>query len=177
MREEILLLWRMPWKHKGLLILVIALCTYIGLIAFDTKWLALKYALFLLAILAASLYDLQTRTIPDWIHVAIIIIGLIDFNLTRSIAGLLLSPLPFLIMAVMQSGSVGGGDIKLIGASGFILGVGLTTMAAMISIGIVACFYTLYYLSYKKAKCTTFPFAPFFQVGCMIVIVCGGIYG
>lgn len=105
----------------------------------------------------------------------LIIVGLINFDVSKSVVGLLISPLPFLVMALINSGSIGGGDIKLIGATGFVLGYGSTTTASMICIVVAVCFYSLYYLSCKKVKCRAFPFAPFFQMGCMVVMIIGGI--
>jgi len=130
----------------------------------------LKYLLLFILLLCASYFDLKSRVIPDWIHIVLIVIGLIDFNATKSFTGLMISPLPFLIMALINAGSIGGGDIKLIGSSGFVLGYGRTTTASMIGIIVAVFFCCLYYLGYKKVGNKRFPFAPFFQVGCMIVV-------
>ena len=175
MSEEWKLVKKMPWKYKVALIIMgvisILLCFY----RFKTMLNAVKYLLFFTLLLCASYVDLKTRMIPDWVHILLIIIGLINFNVTKSVLGLLISSLPFLIMAVINTGSIGGGDIKLIGSSGFVLGYGNTITASMISIVVVICFYILYYLSYKKVMSKAFPFAPFFQVGCIMTMIFRGV--
>jgi leader peptidase (prepilin peptidase)/N-methyltransferase len=163
-----------PWKHRVVLIVMGAISILLYLCGFTNLITGLKYLIFFALLLFASYFDLKCRMIPDWIHVLLIIIGLINFDVTKSVLGFLISPLPFLIMALVSTGSIGGGDIKLIGSSGFVLGYGSTIVASMIGIIVAVCFYSLYYLGYKKVKSMAFPFAPFFQLGCMIAMFFGG---
>lgn len=175
MSESWKMLKTMPWKHKVFLIVMGVVSTLLCFYKFTTIIITLKYLLFFTFLLCASYFDLKSRIIPDWIHMALIIIGLINFDGTKSVLGLLISPLPLLIMAVINTGSIGGGDIKLIGSSGFVMGCGKIMTASMISIVIAVCFYMLYYLSYKRVKNKAFPFAPFFQVGCIMTMIFGGV--
>lgn len=175
MKDVKVLLKTMPWKHKVAILFISILSVIVCIFTFGPIAITFKYVLFLITLLVASYFDVQSRMIPDWIHIILIIIGLMNFDVTKSVIGLLISPLPFLIMALINTGSIGGGDIKLIGASGFVLGYGNTTTASIISIVVAVCFYSMYYLSYQKVKSRAFPFAPFFQVGCMIVIVFGDV--
>lgn len=84
---------------------------------------ALRYILFCWVLIAAGAYDAATREIPDGIHVAVFFVGLIGLHPLPALAGLLIVPLPFLIAALMTDGKIGGGDVKLMAASGFVLGV------------------------------------------------------
>ena len=173
MKEDLILFKTMPWKHRCMLLSLSTLCFVLCWFAFDSLVLFVKGFLFSIILLGASYFDIRTRTLPNWIHVLILLVGLIDFNFTKSVSGIVLAPLPFLIMALIEEGSIGGGDIKLIGSSGFVLAYKNTVATSIIATIVAICFYILYYLSYNKVKSMAFPFAPFFQVGYMIVIIFG----
>lgn len=177
MKEELKLLKRMPWKHSLIILLISIVNAVVSLVAFESMVLVIKSFLFSEILLIASYYDIRTRIIPDWIHVLIILVGLIEFDPFKSFVGLVVAPLPFLIMALAKEGSIGGGDVKLIGAMGFVLGSRSTIVASIIGSIVVVCFYSRYYLSYKKVKSMAFPFVPFFQVGCMIAMFYGVLNG
>ncbi|SKC77708.1 prepilin peptidase [Maledivibacter halophilus] len=83
----------------------------------------IKNILFIVVLIYASYCDIKTRIIPDKVHVMIILLGLIQVNIVTSILGLLLVPLPFLVVALIKNGTLGGGDIKLVGACSFYLGL------------------------------------------------------
>jgi len=122
-------------------------------------------------LLIASYYDYRYRMIPDCLHILLLVIGLIDFNYSKAISGLIFSPLPFLIMALVQTGSIGGGDIKLIGATGFVLGYSFTFFSALIGLLMVVIVSVLSF-SFRKSKCKQlFPFAPYYQLGYTSLIV------
>lgn len=165
MNDVKVLLKTMPWKHKGIIICLSVLSFILCWIAFDSVVLLVKGFLFSLILLVASYYDIRTRIIPDWIHILILIVGFIDFNLIRSITGLLLAPLPFLIMALIQEGSIGGGDVKLIGVSGFVLGVGDGLLMGIIGIIFAIIITLLYYFKCKSKSKLVFPFAPYLYLG------------
>lgn len=123
----------------------------------------------------ASYLDYRIRIIPDWMHIVIIVIGFININLAKGLFGLVISPSPFLIVVLIHNGSIGGGDIKLIGATGFVMGYAKTSMACIISMALAILFCSLYYFGKRKVKDQSFQFAPFFQIGCIIVMVTGGL--
>lgn len=92
-------------------------------IAFDNYATLIKGYIFALILVFAALCDIKTREIPDVIHIIIILAGLIQINMFQSLAGFIIVPLPFLISAILKEGSMGGGDIKLMAACGFFLGI------------------------------------------------------
>lgn len=107
--------------------------------------LVIKNVLFVLVLIYASYCDIKTRIIPDKVHVMILLLGLIQVNWVDSILGLLLVPLPFLVVALVKEGSMGGGDIKLVGACSFFLGFSNGLVGS--SVGLL-----LVILSYKYIK-------------------------
>ncbi|WP_306455961.1 prepilin peptidase [Fusibacter sp. 3D3] len=72
--------------------------------------------------------------------ILIIGVALINIEWTESLLGLIIVPLPFFIMACLKENSIGGGDIKLIGACGFFLGVKSTVLGCIISLAIAIIF-------------------------------------
>lgn len=101
--------------------------------------------LFFCLLLAASVWDLRKRIIPDSICVAIVAVGLLTFSHSK-LAGTLIG-LPLLIAALTKEGGMGGGDIKLTAACGFVLGLpagcaglilGLTVVLAWQAVTIAA---------------------------------------
>ncbi len=90
---------------------------------------------------AASLADWNTRVIPDFCHVMIMLLGVVtawmypeEHTLTERLIGALIISVPMLFMAVMAGGAFGGGDIKLTAASGWLLGWQVMLPAAAIGI-------------------------------------------
>jgi leader peptidase (prepilin peptidase)/N-methyltransferase len=161
----------MSWKHKAILFIV-ALLGIVGIYFTGlTHIVMIKSILLYLVLTMASYLDHRFRIIPDWVHLVIIAIGFININLARSLFGLVISPLPFLIMALINKGSIGGGDIKLIGSTGFALGYVETTTAYLTAMALAILFYGLYYFGKKKIRDQSFPFAPFFLIGYVIVVI------
>lgn len=101
--------------------------------------LMIKNVLFVVVLIYASYCDMKTRIIPDKVHVMILLLGLIQVSWLDSTLGMLLVPLPFLAVALLKDGSMGGGDIKLVGACSFFLGFsdGLVGSSVGLAFGIL----------------------------------------
>ncbi|PKM53999.1 MAG: prepilin peptidase [Firmicutes bacterium HGW-Firmicutes-5] len=165
MREEWKLLMRMPWKHRLVMILLSIINIVMSLLAFDSIIIVIKSFLFSEILLIASYYDIRTRIIPDWIHLLILLVGLIEFDPVKSFVGLVVAPLPFLIMALAKEGSIGGGDVKLIGTMGFVFGLESCIIVAMFANVFAILFGLRYYLNIKKFYKKRIPFVPFLYAG------------
>ena len=126
-----------------------------------------KSLLFSSILIYAGIYDYKKRIIPDKVHVIIIIIGLLSgFNPVPSILGLLVLPIPFIIPIFFNEKSIGGGDIKLVGAIGFYLG--LTNGLLAIIIGLLLS--TLVSILFKRRKNELVPLAPYLATGSIIAL-------
>ena len=123
---------------------------------------------FVILLTYAALIDLRTRTIPDHIPVLIILIGLIDMELIPSILGLMIVPLPFFIMALLKENSVGGGDIKLMGACGFYLGLQAGYVASILGLMFAIIVHLVYSVIGSKKMNKSIPLAPYLGAGCLI---------
>ena len=130
--------------------------------------LMVKGTLFGLLLLSAAVWDMRNREIPNLIPALLLLCGLIGFP-ADSAAGLLLVGGPFLLAAVLikrDGFAIGGGDVKLMGACGFVLGVwpGLIQTVLSLSLavltGLVEC-----RLQKQPLSAVRLPLAPFFCFG------------
>ena len=127
----------------------------------------LQAVLFFCLLLAASVWDLRKRIIPDSICLLIALTGLIDFSPVR-LWGLVLA-VPFFLASGAKPRRGGEGDVYLVAAASFVLGP--ASGAAGLVIGLTA--FCLYYLAVaiirktkgQKEKSESYPLAPFLSVG------------
>ena len=99
-------------------------------------------------------------TVPDYVPVLILMAGLLEVEFAPALLGLVLVPLPFVVAALMKEGSIGGGDIKLMGACGFVLGVKRGYIALMLGLFLAVLFQT----AYAKKEDKGFAMAPYLDV-------------
>lgn len=78
---------------------------------------------FFIVLVLAAVSDIRKREIPDGIPLLVTIVSLIPLESVQ-LSGLLVA-LPLLMIGV-TAGGIGGGDIKLTGACGLVLGFGRT---------------------------------------------------
>jgi leader peptidase (prepilin peptidase)/N-methyltransferase len=127
----------------------------------------LRDVLFVSLLLVATASDLKSRTIPYIVCVLIALTGLIDFSPVR-LWGLVLA-VPFFLASGAKPKRGGEGDVYLVAAASFVLG--LASGAAGLVIGLAA--FCLYYLAAaivrktkgQKGKSESYPLAPFLSVG------------
>ncbi len=137
----------------------------------------LKGGIFIVLLLTASLIDVRKRIIPDAICLAIALTGFICFTPVKLLG--CLSALPLLIAALVWGG-MGGGDIKLMAAAGFVLGFRGGMAAMVMGLAAMLLFYAGCFMvqRLRKRDCPrAFPLAPFLSAGCLAAyfIFQGGI--
>jgi leader peptidase (prepilin peptidase)/N-methyltransferase len=120
---------------------------------------ALRCILLCQVLIVAGVCDAVTREIPDCLHLFLAMVGLICFQPLPALIGFLLVPLPFLITA-LKTDKIGGGDVKLMAASGFALGV--TGGIWMMILGLAAAL--LWNVAFGKGQ-KSLPLAPFLAIG------------
>lgn len=123
----------------------------------------LQCALFTIILLFASVYDLKTHTIPDYVHFLILMAGLLCFEPIPALLGAVLVPLPFFIAALCKSNSIGGGDIKLMASCGFLLGVTAGFTALLLGLLMAVLFNTAFNHEKKPVA-----LAPYLAFGCLM---------
>lgn len=127
--------------------------------------LALRCILLCWVLIVAGAIDFVTCEIPDWLHLFVAMAGLIQFQPLPAFLGFLLVPLPFLI-AALKTEKIGGGDVKLMAACGFALGV--TDGIWMMIWGLTAAL--LWNHAYRRGQ-KSLPLAPFLAFGCFMALM------
>ena len=132
--------------------------------------------LFFCLLLAASVWDLRKRIIPDSICLLIALTGLIDFSPVNLLG--VLAALPLLIAALCKPEGIGGGDIKLTAAAGIVMGFGRCTAGLLLGLMASLFFYLieqivrrLRKLEPQKAAQAALPMAPFLFLGFLAVTI------
>ncbi|ERI90675.1 peptidase, A24 family [Clostridiales bacterium oral taxon 876 str. F0540] len=162
-------------RTKLISLLLIILVVASLLTAFDDINLIIKGFFYTLILMYASYIDIKTKTIPDRVHVLILIVSLIKINLTNSMLGFLIVPLPFFITALLKGGGIGGGDVKFMAASGFLLGIKGGFIASIIGLLLALCLNAIVYKVKNKDKNISFPLAPYLSIGCFLsYLILGG---
>lgn len=126
---------------------------------------ALRSILLCQVLMMVGVCDALTYEIPDFLHLFIAMVGLVGFQFLPALLGFVLVPLPFLIAAV-KTGKIGGGDVKLMAASGFALGVtgGVWMMIWGLLMGL------LWNAAFRREK-PSIPLAPFLTFGCFMTLL------
>ena len=142
-----------------------AAMTAVFLCLYGFTMLTLRCVLLCQVLILAGAIDAATYEIPDWVHPFIMAVGLAGFRPVPAFCGFLLVPMPFLL-AALCTGKIGGGDVKLMAASGFALGVtrGIWMMVWGLAMGL------MWNAVFHKGR-DRIPLAPFLAFGCFLVLL------
>ncbi len=135
--------------------------------ALHDSLLIVKGIVFIQMLIIAGYIDIAKHKIPDVICVLILLDGLILVNPLQAAIGFFAASLPMLLIGIIMEGGVGGGDVKLMAASGVVLGP-LGVLAGTI-ISCAALFFSVFvrYARYRKFNRMN-AMAPYFAIGCFI---------
>ena len=135
--------------------------------------------LFLAALAAASAVDCRKRVIPNSLCLLTAAAGLISFSPVQLLGPL--ASLPLLIAALIQPECMGGGDIKLTAAAGFVFGFwqGFWGLALGLLLAVLYfCITRLYHKIFRRPHALTgrtpLPFGPFLSIGFAALYCFGG---
>jgi prepilin signal peptidase PulO-like enzyme (type II secretory pathway) len=143
------------------------------------------FELFKMSIIAVSIsvlvyvawVDCRTMEIPDWCHLILFGLGCLQIVCGETMAlesrgvGLIAISLPMFLANLLRQDSFGGGDIKLCGAVGFLLGAQQVIAGSLIALTLAGAYggITLI-LGLKKPK-DSFPLGPFLSIGFIVTIL------
>lgn len=144
----------------------------------------IAFALIASVLIAIAGIDLKEQIIPDSLVLSILVIEVlhkalnyfmydISPGLTDSLLGLSVAGGIFLLIVLVSKGGMGGGDVTLIGALGFVLGLKgilLTIFFSFILGAIISIFLLATGLKTRKDP---IPFGPFIILGFFIVLLWG----
>ena len=123
--------------------------------------LVVKGVLFSHLLILAAYCDALTGEIPNEIPLLLIAVGAIRCIPGDAFPGALAVSVPLLILACVFRDSVGGGDIKLMAACGWVLGVSGVIAGAVSGILFLA---VTHVVRHKKS----YAMAPYFAAGCFL---------
>lgn len=160
---------KIPIYHCISIILVSSL-----LIVFGWSMELLKGIILLQILLYASVSDIQTHEVKDFISVLIFITGFIGVTLS-DIPIMLFSGLAIggvlLICAMVSGNRLGGADVKLSAACAFLLGFSKSIAGLVIGL-FVSVIVNLIIQKQKKLKNQPFPLVPYLSIGFMLMYFC-----
>ena len=134
----------------------------------------IRLALFCIILSLAAVSDIRKRIIPDWMPIFIAGVSLIPPEPVY-LTGLFVA-LP-LLLAGITVGGIGGGDIKLTGACGLVLGFERTLTGLLMALSFLLLFHVARQCIKKirKINCVAekeqaYPLVPFLLIGMVISI-------
>ncbi len=160
---------KIPIYHCISIILVSSL-----LIAFGWSTELIKGIIFMQILLYASVSDIQTHEVKDFVSVLIFITGFIGVTLTNIpmmlLSGFIIGGM-LLICAMVSGNRLGGADVKLSAACAFLLGFSKSVAGLIIGL-IVSVIANLIIQKQKKTKNQPFPLVPYLSIGFMLMYFC-----
>ena len=121
-------------------------------------------------LIPASYIDAKTHEIPNWVHVILLLDGLIKINVAEAAVGLLIISVPCLLISRLTKGGIGGGDIKLLAACGFVLGAAGIVYGTAVGMTLFCAIHIRSLFKRSKQK-PRYPLAPCLSAGCFFVYV------
>ncbi|SDI43878.1 prepilin peptidase [Proteiniclasticum ruminis] len=157
----------------------------VTVIKFGVSLEGLKYLLVIALLLPVALIDYDHTIIPDRLNVGIFLTALIFLllevylgnaafrDLLNPLYGMVLGGGFFLFIAVVTKGAMGGGDIKLMAALGFLFGTANTLLLMFLSFVLGGFLSSLLLLLKIKKRKDYIPFGPFICASALLVIFYG----
>lgn len=146
---------------------------------YQFTWDTLVVFVLFMILLAITMIDFDTMTIPNGLVLAMLVpvIAMIflhpEISLVERVIGFFIISLPMYLLILLIPDCFGGGDVKLIAVGGALLGWKLTLLAGFIAILIGGC-YAIYLLIRKKAgKEGHIAFGPYLCIGIVISLLYG----
>lgn len=136
---------------------------------FGPTWKAYGSILIGMLLLYAAVYDYETHLVPDYVHILLLLAGVTCSRPIPGLIGMLLVPFPFFIAALLKEDSIGGADIKLMGACGYLLGLRLGYAALLMGLSLAV----LVRNARHKPREEPFALVPYLTVGCLVMMLGG----
>lgn len=134
---------------------------------------------YLAVLTVIALIDWDTKVIYDRFHIFILLLGIAalwlfpEHTVADRLVGAVVVSLPMLLIALWKEGAFGGGDIKLMAASGFLLGLRGIVVAMFFGL-LFGSAYAIAMLSTKKlTRKDHFAFGPFLALGLAVALFYG----
>lgn len=140
----------------------------------------LQAVIFVCLLVGAAWIDIQKREIPPFIWSLIACISFLDFRPIHLMG--IFAAVPLLIIATwIAPNRLGGGDIKLVAATGLVLGLQATNLAVIVGLSLQILVFTAFSFIHKikkqERKDFSMPLAPCLSLGFISIYILklGGI--
>lgn len=130
--------------------------------------------LFFIILIIISVNDLYEKQISNNMCILILILGIVSYAYYDEISfgemmlGLIFPSVIFLFSGILYSGSIGGGDVKFVAASGFFMGVTLIIRAVLIGLFICLIVQLTWLIRKRKFEHKKIPLGPYLSAGMII---------
>lgn len=147
---------------------------------FGFQIISIFYCIFASLLLILMFIDIDCMILPDSLILLIMINAIIiaflqpEISLFNRSLGFLSVSGMMLVVSLIKNGGFGGGDIKLMMACGFLLGLKLVIMAFVFAI-IIGGMQAIYLLFIKKQKDIYMPFGPALCISCYFSVFYGEV--
>lgn len=133
--------------------------------------MALQAVLFVSLLAEVSVWDLRYRIIPDRLQAGIALLSVLQFS-PENLLGIL-GAVPYLLVALFceKEKGIGGGDVKLAGAMGLVLGLSVSLTASCLGLTGFVLYGTATHLwerYHGRDEMLSFPVGPFLAGGAVI---------
>ncbi len=141
---------------------------------------SLIYCAFASVLLVAAMIDVDTMLVPPSLTVFILVLGAVSLFMLRDVPfydrliGLAVGGLPFLLVAIVTRGGMGGGDIKLMAVCGLVLGWRLILLSLLVSVVAGGVYAAVLLLTKRSKKGAELPLVPFLSGGMFVCLLWGG---
>lgn len=141
---------------------------------FGAIWLTPIYFAFTAVLIFAAFVDIETQEIPDRTHIIILGLAMLAFFLApetllwwERLLGAVVISLPMFLIALL-TGGFGMGDVKLMAASGLLLGWKAMLFAGFLGCILAALFAVILIAQKKKSRKDKIAFGPFLAAALFI---------
>ncbi len=157
--------WKTALTFAGIAIMVTALLLCFFGLAVGT----LRGALLCLVLVYCSFSDLKSREVDDYLHLMVLLTAFIGTEIAgipqMCLSAILLTLPTMLVCILCQGRTIGGADIKLTAACGFLLGLWKGSFG--LTIGLLLGIIVNFIVQLKKDKGASFPLVPYLAAGFM----------
>lgn len=144
--------------------------SFMFVLKFGFTFELLKATLILGVFLFSSVCDIKERKVEDFIHIMLLLIGLINVSPTVLFSRAMVFAISFALMfviAIISNNKIGGADVKFIPACFFILGAAKGVFGLIIGL-LFAVVGTLIRNKVKKSEDKTLPLIPYLSAGFLV---------
>lgn len=126
-------------------------------------------------LLVISVIDFKLQIIPDQLNVLLFVLGIWssfvfqEVTFSSRLIGIFSVSVPMFILALFCSGGLGGGDIKLMAASGMLLGMKWNIFAACVGLFLGGVYGFFLLITRHAGRKDCFALGPFLCMGIVLV--------